>query len=108
MGIDKMMDTEQDIKQEYCVDVIQFMLPNGRKEYHTATLPIETKRLYEDMIAHNCRFESEVLTTGHMSITISNDEEDVDCVLTDNGQKALKYMADMLKRERWKNDTSTQ
>ena len=69
----------------YEVDVMQFLMPNGRQVPCKTDLPIETQAAYQDMLAHGCRFEAEMLTTGQVSVTISNGEEDVDISVTVNG-----------------------
>ena len=86
----------------YEVDVMQFVLPHGQQKPCKTDLPIATQEAYQDMLAHGCRFEAEVLTTGAVSVTISNADEDVDMSITDNGPAVPQGMCDMLNRGLWK------
>ena len=86
----------------FIADVIQFIRPDGRKEYHTFKLPIEVEAYYKDMVDNGCRLESEVLTTGDVSVTISDGESDLDISLSQNNFKLSDVIADMLKRQPWK------
>ena len=103
--------TTQDLKQPetptsvdagcYRVAVLQFLRPAGQPTWTETNLTLETMPLYRDMIAHGCRFEAEVLTTGEVSVTISNGDEDVDCTVTANGPDVQRGMSEMLNRRAW-------
>jgi hypothetical protein len=54
----------------------QFLRPDGRRAQVAIDRPPEIAALAEKIIAAGYRFECEHLTTGHASITISNDDED--------------------------------
>lgn len=87
----------------YTADVLQFLMPNGRQHPNSTELPIATKVDYDDMVKQGCRFEAEMLTTGHVSVTISNPqtEEDIDISVTANGPEVQNGMVEMLSRRKW-------
>lgn len=86
----------------FAVPVRQFLRPNGIIRPCSVRLPVDLEPAYLEMTRHGCHFEAEVLTDETVSVTISDDEQDVDISLTDNGAKVLEGMYDMLKRARWK------
>ena len=81
--------------------VTQFIRPNGRQERHTTALPAQFKPDYDAMLYASCQLESEVLGNGMVSVTISNDEEDVDIEIVPNGHQVQQAMCRMLARRRW-------
>lgn len=93
---------------EFEVDVIQYLMPNGRRRHCKTDLPVDVKPAYEDMQQHNCRFESEMLTTGEVSLTIydPDSESDIDIEVVKNGPDIQTAMARMLKRGLWQGQNS--
>ena len=88
--------------QTFLVDVVQFTRPNGVKVDQQAEVPIELKSNYEDMLSHGCRLEAEVLSTGHVSLTVTSEERDVDIRVVDNGPSVLRALQELLHNQRWK------
>ena len=86
-------------------EAIQFLRPDGRQNPVSSDLPIEYEPFYDSMKESGCRLECEELTTGAVSFTISNEEEDVDISLTSNGPDVVEGLLAMLKRESWKGKT---
>lgn len=84
------------------VDVLQFLMPDGRRNPTSTTLPIECRDAYNDMLAHGCRFEAEMLQTGEVSVSIDDSEDYVDISVTPNGPEVQAGMVEMLKRGLWK------
>ena len=84
-------------------NVIQFLRPHGTKKHITTDLPIDVQPLYNDMLAHECRLEAEVLLTEEVSITVANTvtATDLDFSVTPNGPAVQNGIADMLKRQCW-------
>lgn len=60
------------------VSVTQFTRPYRRAVEYVCELPYALEAEFRAMEQSGCRFEAEVLTTGEVSITITNEEEDVD------------------------------
>ena len=58
--------------------------------------------IYQQMIEAGYYFEAEVLLNGEVSITISNEDEDIDIELVPNGPLIQSKMEDMLRRQSWK------
>lgn len=87
----------------YTAEVLQFMMPDGRRNPSSTELPIESQAAYLDMQKHGCRFEAEVLSTGHVSVTISDPkaECDVDIHVCANGPDVQSGMVKMLSRALW-------
>jgi hypothetical protein len=87
--------------ETYVVDGVQYLRPDGRTKKVETDLPIKSEEYYIDMMASNCRFEIEELTTGEISVTISSEEADVDIEVVGNGPDVQVAMVEMLKRRKW-------
>lgn len=79
----------------------QFIRPYGHKKTVETDLPIDVEPLYKDMQAHGCRLECEVLLTGEVSVTVSDDGADHDFSVTPNGPAVQPGIAAMLRRRSW-------
>lgn len=86
----------------YIVEITQFMRPSGRTVATSTPLPVNTKTKYFDMLKANCHFEAEVLSTGEISLTVSNSTSDVDCEITSNGPEVQAGLVKMLERGGWR------
>lgn len=82
--------------------VMQFMRPDGRRNPTSTMLSDEVLTHYKEMQSAGCRFEAEVLLTGQVSVTISDNEEDMDIEIVPNGPKVQDALEKMLKRKLWK------
>jgi hypothetical protein len=78
------------------------MMPNGREVRSSTELPMDSHAAYLEMQKHGCRFEAEMLTTGQVSVTISDGKGDVDIEVSPNGPEVQKGMVAMLNRGRWR------
>lgn len=67
------------------VEFTQYLMPDGRKQIIHIDLDEEYEILAEKIIADGNVFEIEVLTTGQISMTISDDEGDLFIEVCDNG-----------------------
>ncbi len=71
----------------------QYVLPNGRRREESIERPAEIEELAQRFIASGGRFECEILTTGHVSLTavkeIDDEPQDVEIVLCQNGPGIL-------------------
>ena len=67
------------------VPAVQYMRPDGLLVDVTAPIPIECKAAYDEMTERGCRLAGEVLTTGHVSLTIEHDEGDFAIEVCPNG-----------------------
>jgi len=85
-------------------DVLQYMMPDGRQVHMKTPLPVECLEAYEAMEAANCRLEAEVLSTGEVSVTISDSEYDRDCRVVKNGPDVKTALAAMLNRRTWEEE----
>ena len=85
----------------FTANVVQYLMPHGRSKKVTTELPVELWPLYEAMIAAGYRFEAEMLGTEEISVTISNDDGDIDCEVIPNDESVQVAMAGMLKRKKW-------
>lgn len=87
------------------VNIIQYLLPDGRQRPMTVELPDVHKDAYQRMINSRCRFEAEILITNEVSVTIfdTDSEEDIDINISNNGPAVLTGMSKMLERELWRN-----
>jgi len=91
------------MSETFTADIIQFMRPDGRQVERTVELPKQFEPNYLNMINSGCRFESEVLSTGEVSLTLANtaEEEDVDIEVVENGPEVPLALVGMLKRLLW-------
>lgn len=82
--------------------VTQFVRPNGNKRMLYVDLPQDLHEYYVSMIGSKCRLEAEILTTGEISLTVSNDEEDIDCRIVQNeGDKPTEALMSLLTQQKW-------
>lgn len=81
----------------------QFMRPSGMSTPVATDLPVEVEQLYRQMIEAGCRLECEVLTTGEVSVTVSNvsAEVDIDFSVTKNDRSVHSGIVAMLRRQSW-------
>lgn len=77
------------------VEVMQFFRPNGMKSLCTTRLPICVKKHYKRMEKAGCRFEAEQVFDS-ISVTISDDEKDIDIRIVPNGPEVQRAMVEML------------
>jgi hypothetical protein len=64
----------------------QYMLPNGRKVDVSIERPSDIAAAAADIINRGYRFECEMLTTGDVSLTIADDDGDLDIEVVPNGK----------------------
>jgi len=57
------------------IPFIQYLRPDGRKIYAEISRPEEVELKAGQIMAAGFRFEVEILTTGQVSMTITNDED---------------------------------
>lgn len=65
-------------------------------------MPDELHEAYTDMIASGCRLEAEVLSTGEVSVTVTNDDADVDIRVTRNDDSVVEALKTMIQIQRWR------
>lgn len=92
---------------EFTVEVLQYLMPDGRTRPETTELPIAVKPLYNAMVASGHRFEAEMLSTGEVSVTIfcPASDEDVDIEVVPNGPEVQEALAKMLENRMWEATT---
>jgi Arc/MetJ family transcription regulator len=78
-------------------DVIQYMLPDGRKSPQQVELDDALAASYERMRKSGYRLAAEVLTTGHVSVTIESDQDDLDLRVVPNGPRVRDAYENMLR-----------
>lgn len=86
------------------IELIQFLMPNGRQKAVQTDIDDSCQPAYADMIRHGARLECECLTTGEVSVTVSLNGEDKDISITPNGPEVQKGIAKMLTRKAWLDD----
>ncbi len=80
----------------YEIPVTQYLRPDGRKIRVYVDRPRDIYNKAMEIIDMGYRFETEVLTTGHVSLTIADDEADHDIELTNNEPEAPNEAFDRL------------
>jgi hypothetical protein len=63
----------------------QYILPHGRRTSVSIDRPDEISSLAERFIESGGRYEAEVLTTGHVSLTACLDDDDIGIEVVNNG-----------------------
>jgi len=85
------------------IEVMLFLPPNGnqrRMSYDIIDDSLSDK--YKDMQKYECQLEMELLSTGVISITVSDLDKDLDIILVENHQKSIKIgIETLLKRAVW-------
>jgi hypothetical protein len=66
------------------IKVTQFLLPDGRQKEVFIERPDEIAAMAGKIVAAGYRFTVELLTTGHVSMAIEDDEQDHDIELVPN------------------------
>jgi len=82
----------------YDIPFTQYMMPYRRKVKFTITRPKEIYDRAMQIIDAGYCFEAEVLTTGIVSLAISDDECDHDMELANNGPEVLLAIDQMINR----------
>jgi len=67
------------------VEFTQYLRPDGRKQTITMDVPDDLKEKIDFIIKNNHEFTCEVLTTGEVALYVSNNEEDIECLIVNNG-----------------------
>lgn len=88
-----------DFKNALEVEIIEFILPNGRQRKFTNYFPLRLKANYEAMKSCGARLTTEILTTMAVSVCIEHpDLGDYDMELTPIGPESTAAMVLMLER----------
>lgn len=71
------------------IEFIQYLRPDGRPRSVTIDRPVPVERKAREIQGRGCRFEIEVLTTGEVSMSIFDieEEEDVAGKIVSNDEK---------------------
>ena len=82
------------------VKFIQYLRPHGRQIEVTITLPESVALDARDLIARGYALEAEVLTTGMVSLTVSDGEADTDIAgeLVANGPGIREAVVQLIQR----------
>ena len=84
------------------VELVEFVLPNGRQQITQTVLNDEYKLPYEAMLDAGFRLETEILTTGQVSVTVCHPEHgDVDIRIVPNGPEVHVAICELLSSEAW-------
>ena len=59
----------------------QYLLPDGRRKQTGIERPAAVAAKAEELIKRGFRFECEVLTTGHVSLTVADPDEEIDIAI---------------------------
>lgn len=80
------------------VAVTQYLMPDGRRQETSTKLLERLRPQYEYMLKRGWNFGAEVLTTGHISVTIEDRKkgEDVEIRVIANGPGVQSAMEEML------------
>ncbi|MFB1500844.1 hypothetical protein [Thiocapsa sp. N5-Cardenillas] len=92
------------MSKTFTASVVQFLRPNGRIRYEAVDLPIEAEELYKLMQKAGMRFEAEKLSTGQVSLTISDRENDRAIRLVPNGPQVLEALVELLEARPWEDE----
>lgn len=79
------------------IEFTQYLRPNGRMTLVEISRPDEIEKLATEVIEAGGRFECEELRTGHASLTVSYDGDDIAIELCRNGPE-VPHAVDRLVR----------
>lgn len=82
----------------HLIPFTQYLRPNGRAIEVTINRPKEIYDKAIDIIKAGYHFEAEVLTTGQVSLTISDNDGDHDIEVVDNGPEVPLAVDRMINR----------
>ena len=85
----------------------QFLRPDGRRKQEFIERPLVVYEAAQKIIAEGFHFECEVLQTGHVNFTISDDVGDHDQKICMNGPDVLKTVDDLILGWTGKKDLAT-
>jgi len=94
----------QQRKEIEMIPFTQYLLPNGRRRDEAIERPPEIEALAQQFIASGGRYECEILTTGHVSLTavktIDENEgpQDVEIIICANGPGIKEKVDELVKR----------
>lgn len=82
------------------IEFTQYVLPDGRRKPVLIDRPDDVAQKARRIMDAGHRFECEILTTGEVSLTIHNieDEEDVDIEVVPNGPEVPVAIDRMIER----------
>lgn len=86
--------------QANMIEFTQYVLPHGRKRAQYISMPLDICKMAEEIQANGYVFECEVLTTGQVSLTITDPQEeyDVDIMIVDNGPDVVTAVETLIER----------
>lgn len=80
----------------------QYVLPNGRQREESIERPAEVEAIADRFIEAGGRYECEVLTTGHVSLTavkeVDGEDQDVEIIVCDNGPEIPNKVDELVRR----------
>jgi hypothetical protein len=85
----------------FLAKVTQYLRPDGRKVVILTSLEECLKADYDDMLISGCHLEAEVLSTGEVSLTVSDGETDVDIEVVNNDESVVNAINKMLRNRMW-------
>ena len=80
------------------VKFIQYLRPHGRRIEITISLPESVALDARDLMARGYALEAEVLTTGMVSMTVSDGETDIAGELVENGPGVQEAVVQLIQR----------
>lgn len=79
----------------------QYLRPDGRTRHETVDRPAHIEALAQEFIKRGGRFEAEMLTTGHVSLTacvkVEGEPTDIAIRICDNGPAVLEAVDELVK-----------
>lgn len=80
----------------------QYILPNGRRREETIERPAEIEAIASRFIESGGKYECEVLTTGHVSLTavkeVDGEPQDVEIIICNNGPDIPVKVDELVRR----------
>lgn len=84
------------------VTFTQYVLPHGRRREESIERPTEIEAIAERFIESGGRYECEVLTTGHVSLTavkeVGGEQQDVEIIVCDNDYHISERVDELVRR----------
>lgn len=80
------------------IPVIQFIRPYGKQAHEFISVSNEASNKYDELHKAGLQITSEVLSTGQVSLCLSDNQEDYDIRICSNGPKVKQSIEDMLLR----------
>jgi hypothetical protein len=78
------------------IEVTQYMRPDGRRVLNYVDIDDACRQSYESVCARGWNVAAELLTTGHVSVTVETEGEDIEIDVVENGPAVIAALESII------------